>query len=128
MKLALVTWAALWAYVGSPLRSFRLRPSFENVSLVPFTDGSPRGIILNILAFVPLGFICARLGWSPRAVILIGSGVSLLTEVLQLFSTRRHPSVTDLILNTVGTLIGMVVASTMHNPEAVNTNQERLHP
>jgi glycopeptide antibiotics resistance protein len=128
MRLAFAVWAALWAYVATPWRSFTLRPSFENVSLIPFADGSPRTQILNVLVFVPLGFIAARMGWNPRIVILIGAGASLVTELLQLFSTRRHPSVTDLILNTAGTVIGILLATSLQGSGAVNPKQERLRP
>ena len=104
-------WGALWAYVGLPWRSFRLQPSFQNVEIVPFVDGSVRTQTLNLLAFVPLGIIASRLGWNPRTVALAGFCVSALTELLQFFSTRRHPSTTDLILNTAGTVIGITLAT-----------------
>jgi glycopeptide antibiotics resistance protein len=35
----------------------------------------------------------------------VGAGTSLLTELLQLFSSRRFSSATDVVLNTVGTLL-----------------------
>jgi glycopeptide antibiotics resistance protein len=73
-------------------------------------EGSLRGQLLNVLAFVPLGVIATRLGWRPRTVIVAGFAVSLLTEFLQLFSSRRYPSTTDLILNTAGVSIGVVIA------------------
>lgn len=73
-------------------------------------EGSLRGQLLNVLAFVPLGIIATRLGWRPRTVIVVGFAVSLLTEFLQLFSTRRYPSTTDLILNTMGVLLGVAIA------------------
>ena len=110
MRLALVVWMVLWAYVATPWRSFQPRPSFQNVELVPFADGSIRGHVLNTLAFVPLGVIGGGLGWTSSAAVMIGASASGTTEFLQLFSTRRHPSVTDLILNITGTLIGIALA------------------
>jgi glycopeptide antibiotics resistance protein len=85
-------------------------PSFRRVELIPFVGGSIRSQFLNFLVFVPLGIIGTRLGWHPRTVILVAAGVSGLTEFLQLFSSRRYPSTTDLILNTAGALIGLMIA------------------
>ena len=128
MRLALLLWTMAWAWVATPWRSFRPSPSLQRVELIPFLDGSPRTQFLNLLAFVPLGFIASRLGWSPRTVALVGAGVSALTECLQLFSTRRHPSITDLILNTAGVLIGILLASGWQGPATITPNQRRAQP
>jgi glycopeptide antibiotics resistance protein len=117
-----------WAWVATPWRSFRLSPSLERIELIPFLDGSPRTQILNLLAFVPLGVIGVRLGWSPRTVALVGAAVSALTELLQLFSSRRYPSITDLILNTAGVLIGILIAIGWNNAATINPNQHRAEP
>jgi glycopeptide antibiotics resistance protein len=110
MTLALLLWCLLWLLIGLPWRSFRVTPSLQRVELLPFVGGSFRSQFLNLLAFVPLGIIGTRLGWRPRTVVLVGFAMSALTEVSQLFSSRRYPSTTDLILNTVGTLMGVVIA------------------
>lgn len=110
MRLALACWLCLWALIGFPWRSFQWTPSFRRLQLLPLMEGSLRGQLLNVLAFVPLGIIATRLGWRPRTVIVVGFAVSLLTEFLQLFSTRRYPSTTDLILNTMGVLLGVAIA------------------
>jgi glycopeptide antibiotics resistance protein len=128
VRLALLAWTTAWVWVATPWRSFRLSPSLERVELIPFLDGSPRAQILNLLAFVPLGVIGVRLGWSPRTVALVGTGVSALTELLQLFSSRRHPSITDLILNTAGVLIGILIASGWSNAATINPNEQRAEP
>ena len=109
-RLALVIWLLLWARTGFPWRSFQWTPSFQNVELIPFLDGSLRGYVLNALAFVPLGMIGIGLGAPSRMVIGAGFSVSFLTECLQLLSSRRYPSTTDLILNTLGALIGVCIA------------------
>jgi glycopeptide antibiotics resistance protein len=106
-RIALVIWLLLWARTGLPWRSFQWTPSFEHVELVPFTSGSLRGHVLNVLVFVPFGIIARQLGLSPIMAIAAGVGVSLTTECLQVFSNRRYPAITDLMLNTLGTLIGV---------------------
>ena len=108
-RIALVVWLLLWARTGLPRRSFQWMPSFENVELIPFTAGSLRGHVLNVLVFIPLGMILVRLGLPPRTAIAAGFGVSFVTECLQLFSTRRYPSITDLMLNTLGVTIGVAL-------------------
>ena len=42
--------------------------------------------------------------------MLVAVGVSVLTEVSQLFSRGRYPSTTDLVLNASGAAIGMILA------------------
>lgn len=61
---------------------------------------------LNVVAFVPCGALAVALGLPATTAIGVGAGISMTTEVLQLFSRRRYPSVTDLILNTAGTALG----------------------
>lgn len=109
-RLALVLWLFLWVRVAVPWTSFQWTPTLRRVELIPFSAGSLRTQVLNVLVFVPLGIIGTRLGWKPRTVVVLGFGVSILTELLQLFSTRRYPSATDLILNTTGTVIGVGAA------------------
>ena len=110
MRLALACWLCVWARIGFPWRSFQWTPSFRHLQLIPSMEGSLRGQLLNVLAFVPLGIIATRLGWRPRTVIVVGFAISFVTEFLQLFSTRRYPSTTDLILNTAGVVVGVVIA------------------
>ena len=63
----------------------------------------------NVAAFMPLGFILPMLRFSNRKwyVILIWSFLcSLCIETLQLFSMRGSFDVDDLMLNTLGGLLG----------------------
>src|SRR5688572_16939165 len=112
MRLALLVWFLLWARVGFPWRSFQWMATLHHVELIPFNGGSLRSQLLNVLAFIPLGVMGTQIGWHPRLVIAGGFAVSALTEFLQLFSTRRYPSTTDLILNTLGVLMGIVIVLT----------------
>lgn len=115
-RVALVLWLFLWVRVGVPWRSFQWTPTLRRVELIPFSGGSLRSLVLNVLVFIPLGVIGIRLGWKPRTVVALGFAVSILTEFLQLFSTRRYPSATDLILNTTGTVIGVALAVAILKP------------
>jgi VanZ family protein len=76
-------------------------------------------IVVNILGFVPFGFcffLHCRLPrpnqWATNAlfVVLAGAAVSLTIEVIQAWLPNRVSSMTDLLSNTAGTLLGVVLA------------------
>lgn len=128
MRLALTAWFVCWAWIALPWRSFRLVPSFRNVELMPFTAGSLRSYVLNVLVFIPLGILVARLGWHPRTVVLVAAGLSAATEVAQLFSARRYPSTTDVILNTLGAAIGLLVVRLAAGPSVTPADATTAEP
>jgi hypothetical protein len=81
----------------------------------PLDRDDYRDIAINIAGFIPLGFfLCAFLHTrkvSPRispawAAIIFGSALSLMIEVLQFYLPTRDSSLTDVISNSVGTVIG----------------------
>lgn len=86
-----------------------IRPG--EINLIPFQSGVGLLNILNIIMFAPLGFLlpliweqCRKL-WSTA---LLGFQFSLMIELLQLFN-RRATDIDDLLMNTVGTLIGFLI-------------------
>jgi hypothetical protein len=74
---------------------------------------TPRERIANVLAFLPLGWIVWASMRSRRMVKAVGlcAAVSLTMEVGQVFFRWRHPSIPDLVLNTVGGAIGALWAA-----------------
>jgi len=75
--------------------------------------GYLRGILKNILGFVPFGFLfCAYLSVTqlrPRAIvatILLGALISLSIEIVQAYLPSRESGMTDIITNTLGTTLG----------------------
>ena len=88
-----------------------------NVNLVPFLgmEEDAKNSILNVLLFVPFGIFLPML-WKPyssaKKCILSGFFVSLLIEILQLF-TYRATDVNDLITNTTGTALGWFLAKVL---------------
>lgn len=108
--------AAVFSAVGLPsVLSHTLDPS---INWVPFLDvfSAPlsflRNELLNILLFMPIGFLAALL-WpafrSPRRTALLGLGLSAFIELSQLF-TFRLTDVDDLITNTAGAVAGCLLA------------------
>jgi len=74
-------------------------------------------IFFNVLAYLPLGFIIVlalypRLrGWGAVILtLLLGTTVSAGMEALQSYLPQRVPSNLDLLCNTLGTLIGALIA------------------
>ena len=69
-----------------------------------------RNIILNILLFIPFGYLLPslfpRLRWWQ--VVLLGLAFSLCIELLQLITKLGYADVDDLINNTLGAVIGFL--------------------
>jgi glycopeptide antibiotics resistance protein len=71
-------------------------------------------ILINIVGFIPLGFLFSlylkRKGWTFRNSLFLsaasGLTISLIIEVLQAFLPSRSSGMTDIITNTLGTIIG----------------------
>lgn len=116
--------AALDVGVGTAIVSVLLLTLAQSGShgrmlvLVPFAEwrksaGSPAAVMLlvgNVLMFIPLGFL-APLRWrsfdSVGRVILASAAFSVGIELLQwVLPTGRQASVTDVITNTAGGMIG----------------------
>jgi hypothetical protein len=72
-------------------------------------------VVVNVLLFVPLGLGLRLLGLSTPAVIATGLVISLIVESLQLtVIAGRDASLSDLLTNTLGALIGAVLGSQIH--------------
>jgi hypothetical protein len=81
-------------------------------------------IILNISGFIPLGFFLPALfivcGVKKRCLcylfpILIGSILSLAIELIQVYMPVRTSSLTDLLCNILGTVLGVVIFHKLYN-------------
>lgn len=103
---------AVFSVTGIPsVISWRMHPDFNLIPLIDIINDPLayiRNTILNIMLFMPLGFLLpAR--WkeyrSLRAVFVSGLFLSLSIETLQIF-TFRLTDVDDLITNTAGAVAG----------------------
>lgn len=88
------------------------RAIFEPVlNFIPFSSGVEISSILNIIFFMPFGFLLPILWKEFRKflpTVLAGFVFSLIIEVGQLF-TIRATDVDDLIMNTLGTILGFII-------------------
>lgn len=106
----------------SPMSGFHFDIRIDEISLIPFegmiemlqggiTTHSVINIVGNIVMFMPIGFLIPLL-WdklnSFKNVVLFGFATSLLIELTQLFLIRGT-DIDDLILNTVGAVLGYLV-------------------
>ena len=85
----------------------------DEINLIPFSADSmdPIGYGLNIVLFLPLGFLLPFL-WEKyhalRHALVFGFLLSLLVEASQLLNIRST-DVDDLLLNTLGTALGWLL-------------------
>lgn len=89
-------------YVGHPF------------SAVPFRYVSLRDAFVNLVGYVPLGLLfglCGGRRWRGVTLVLAVAAVSAILETLQFAFPGRLPSTTDLLLNTAGGGIGVMLAA-----------------
>lgn len=84
-------------------------------------------ILLNVIAYVPLGFFAALL---PRRMVparrmaigvLAGFALSFAMETLQMFLPRRDASAVDLLSNITGALIGGALGGALTRADGVKS-------
>jgi VanZ like family len=100
------------------------RAVHRQILIAPWKDLAYDGpdysdIAVNILGFVPFGFCFLLYRRSARPnqvgkkilfVVIAGAAVSLTIEIIQAWLPNRDSSMTDLLTNTFGTLLGAVLA------------------
>ena len=98
------------------------KDGLRNINLIPFRTMSPylrditepyafKNIIANILVFIPLGFFISSK--NPKNVfkaLIICLGVILSIELIQLFFKIGFFDVDDIILNFIGSLLGVFIS------------------
>lgn len=91
--------------------SLRIELHFQWIPLIDIVNdpvGYLKNTVLNIILFIPMGFLLPAL-WkeyrSFKATLFSGFAASLLIEILQIF-TFRLTDIDDLITNTLGTAAG----------------------
>lgn len=83
-----------------------------NINLVPFQDGFEISGLLNIIFFIPLGFVLPTL-WSKYNSLIrtlcFGVIFSFIIEIGQLFVKYRITDIDDLLMNGLGVIVGWII-------------------
>ena len=100
-----------WRHIGIGPFDFLFGPWIPVHQKVLWAD-----VILNVLGYIPLGFLfLLGLSREPRTadkfwVVMGCIGLSLSLEAMQTFLPSRVPSKMDLLTNTMGGLLGVILA------------------
>ena len=87
-------------------------PIFFIPELLALNQSGVKDIVLNLLGFVPFGYVLANGRGQKRWVLLaigVAAAASLIVEVSQTWIATRHSSLLDWICNTSGAWLGAVV-------------------
>jgi VanZ family protein len=100
------------------------RPINKTVLFPPWKETSYnrsfwKDVIVNILGFIPFGFFFYA--WRRESaienklstillIVVLGAGLSLGIELLQVFLPTRDSSLTDVVSNTLGTYLGVLLS------------------
>ena len=101
----------------------------RNINLIPFYYQAEvsfhlREVVANMLIFVPLSIYLKMLDNSSKKVILYGLISSILLEISQFIFKIGATDITDVITNTVGTILGVygyiLLEKIFKNKEKIN--------
>ncbi|MGM9660722.1 MAG: VanZ family protein [Faecousia sp.] len=113
MTLLVLYLNAMYIVIGVPgIQYVRWDPT---INLIPFQDFSRSnllGMALNVVMFAPLGFLLPAYFERYRQwnhTLFAGIVTSLTVELIQLF-TLRATDVDDLLMNTLGAVVGFLLA------------------
>jgi glycopeptide antibiotics resistance protein len=105
-------WTLLVWIVSFPWSGLTSQPR-RSYTLVPFTDPAdkPSDVIINLLLFLPFGFSFAGRPGLKAPVVAAGIAAAIVStsaEAVQLFSTVRYPSATDVTCAIAGSVAGAI--------------------
>jgi VanZ like family len=107
MHAAGIVWVLMWALYAIPWTTLTETAHWDRVSPIPFFPRQrPRDDALNFVFFVPLGALSAAYGWGAFGSTAAAAIISVAGEALQIFATDRYPSITDVLTNISGALVG----------------------
>lgn len=95
-----------------PFEEIKRFINYRNVSFSMFL----MNVVGNIVVFVPMGFLLPLLGSKGRffPTFFASFGISLCIECIQLITKVGVFDVDDLILNTIGGIIGFILCFIVH--------------
>lgn len=118
LLFAVYLFLLIWLAVFKLHAPFIGRDDMRGIKLIPFApiDGfglnSPLEMMGNGAVFIPFGIYLGTLvSWRPWAMVLAIAGTSLTVEVSQYVLAVGASDVSDVILNTIGGVVGVAIAT-----------------
>jgi glycopeptide antibiotics resistance protein len=118
-KIVLVAWILIIIVLCS-VPWWVESPRWARVRWIPLVDMFRsyrllRDAVANCFLYMPLGFAYARVRGAHRVTFaveaaIMGLMLSLTCEFYQVFSPVRFPSMTDVVMNTIGAFVGALIA------------------
>lgn len=107
-----LVWLVLWKlhepYVSAdPSHTIKLIPFVRTAT---FGASAPKEVLANVAVFVPFGVFAGLLARGGFAPIALGAWLSLALESAQFITGVGVFDTTDLITNTSGTVVGVILA------------------
>lgn len=109
-----VAWIILFKML--PISEIGSMDHLRSINLIPFhydeeTSSHFSEVIENILIFVPLGVYLRILGKHSLFAVACGAAFSLFLEIVQFILGIGATDITDLIMNTLGEAVGVLIYS-----------------
>ncbi len=106
----LLIWIILFKLAFS-LDDIRLMLGYRGVNLIPFYYDNEvsmhfKEVVQNLMLFIPFGLYLGMLGIKHSRSVLCGAVFSIMMELCQYIFTLGASDITDILTNTLGTLIG----------------------
>lgn len=101
--------------VFKPLKLTLLHPPWHDVQ---WNKSFLMDVIINIIGYMPFGFFCAallvktgriKINAAYLITTMLGLGLSIAIELIQVYLPTRDSSLTDLICNVIGSMLGLIV-------------------
>jgi VanZ family protein len=108
---AQVVWIAALVAVSVPFEDLQSHTHWAKVAWIPFVSPPVKlaDIVANVLLYMPLGWLQAEQPSMRRAIVralLLGATLAILAELSQVYSHGRLPSMTDVVCDCAGAVLG----------------------
>ena len=97
-------------------------PQHRRTVYASFPFFRPFDIVVNIIGFMPLGFLCAlvlrrtSLAGTARVILVVGFGIALSValEFLQAYLPTRTSGIADVVSNSLGMIPGYILCLVLY--------------
>lgn len=102
----------VWIILFKLSFSFSDLETLRSINLIPFYYSNQTSfhlgeVIDNVLIFIPLGIILKMLNIENKKIIFLGFILSFTLETMQFILSIGASDITDIITNTIGTIVGL---------------------